>query len=663
MTGFQEFSLALPEALWAFVAMPFLVALFFAAEKRRRAALNAFISLRLQPRLAGAASPSRRRWSFTFLLLSLCLGILALARPRWGFSWEEQTSQGRDVIIAIDTSRSMLAQDLKPNRLARAKLAAQDLLSLLDGDRVGLIAFAGTSFLQAPLTADYDAVRDALAELDTEIIPRGGTNLTAAIEEAAEAFGKGESEHRALIIFTDGEELEADAVEAAKDASVKFRLFTVGLGSPEGEVIPLLNERGGTDFVRDEQGNYVRSRLDEGRLREIAEAAGGFYVHLQGGLGEMQQIVRDGLGKMKEREAESRFTKQPIERYHWPLAGSVFCAIAGLLIGDRRRLAQKSSSPVSAAAAIMLALGLAPTLQAAPEAEFNRGCDAFKSGNYTTAAQAFGAALGSGDVSLQKRSAYNLANTLARRGAQHEKKEEKLTEWKNALQHYDRALELDPDHADARHNRDLVKKAIAELEKPQQEQQQQKNEKSEDQKDKSGEQDEQKEDGSKPQEDQSKGGDKEQEQKSSSGSGEQKDQQKKEAGQQKEQNGQKDGEKQPGKQGEQKEQNGEPKPGDGQKQPQPKPGDKPQQPPQRPEPGKDQPPEKGELKGANPQSSDPQNEPPKGDAAEEAAAAADGRMTEKQAKTLLEAIKDERVRLLNPRDLEEQWKPRNFKNW
>lgn len=349
MTGFTEFHFALPLALWALAGLPVLLALFFAWERKRRAALNAFLSPRLQPRLAGTASPGRRRLGFLLMIAALSLAILSLAQPRWGFSWEERVDKGRDIIVAIDTSRSMLAQDLKPDRMTRAKLAAQDLLTQLEGDRVGLVAFAGTAFLQAPLTGDYDAVRNSLSEIDSDIIPRGGTNLTAAIETADDAFGKGESEHRALIIFTDGEELEADAVEAARAAGKKFRIFTVGLGSPSGGLIPFRSERGGTEFVRDETGKFVTSRLDEGRLREIAEAAGGFYVHLQGGLAEMQQIVRDGLGKMKERESDSRFSKQPIERYHWPLAGAVACAVGGLLLGDRRRLALRKATPLLAA--------------------------------------------------------------------------------------------------------------------------------------------------------------------------------------------------------------------------------------------------------------------------------------------------------------------------
>ncbi|MEO6786445.1 MAG: VWA domain-containing protein, partial [Chthoniobacteraceae bacterium] len=311
-----------PEFLWIIAAVPLLVLLLIRAEARRREALDRLIAARLQPRLAGSVSVARRRWGFALLLLGLALSLVALARPQWGFTWEEKKVRGRDIIVAIDTSKSMLATDLQPNRLTRAKLAAEDLLTQLEGDRVGLIAFAGTSFLQAPLTSDFGAVRESLQELDTDIIPRGGTDLADAIRAADEAFGKGESEHRALILFSDGEELEEDAVVAARKFRDRFHIFTVGLGSTDGSLIPVPTKGGGTEFLRDEQGQYVKSKLDEARMREVAEAGGGFYVRLQNGPAEMQQIVRDGLGKMKEHESDARFTRVPIERYQWPLGAA-----------------------------------------------------------------------------------------------------------------------------------------------------------------------------------------------------------------------------------------------------------------------------------------------------------------------------------------------------
>jgi Ca-activated chloride channel homolog len=668
MTSLTDFSFAQPAFLWALIALPFLIALFFAAERHRRFALDAFIAARLQPRLAGQVSVTKRRWAFFLQLAAFIFAVLALAQPRWGVRWAERTSRGRDVIIAVDSSRSMLAQDLKPSRLERARLAAQDLLNAMDGDRVGLVAFAGTAFLQAPLTADYDAVRDALAEIDPDIIPRGGSNITAAIETADDAFGKGESQHRALIIFSDGEELEADALDAAKAAASKYKIFTVGLGSPQGSLIPVPNERGGTEFVRDSQGQFVTSRLDETRLREIAESTGGFYVYLQSGPAEMRRIVEEGLGKMKQKDSDSRFSKEAIERYHWPLATAVLLTIVSLLLGDRRRITRT-------AAAMVLAVFLFPSPASAaiiPQAEYNRGCEAFEKGDYSAAAQAFSTALGTGPAELQSKAAYNLANTLARRGAGLPKPEEKIQEWKNALQHYDRTLELSPGHTDAQFNRDLVKKAIEDLQKQQEQQQKDQQGDPENKKDDQEKKDEQKDGGDgKSEQQQKEGGESEkkdqsssQQQNSESQNGNQKDQEQqqgksgedqKKEGEQKAAQGkegeQKDGEQ---KQGEPKEgKNGEPKEREDGK------SDVPQ-----PEPRKDGEQKRGELKAGNPQNQPNQGDQPPSDAAQEMAAAAEGKLTEKQARALLQGIKDEKVRLLDPRELERQRvPPGRFKDW
>ena len=472
----ERFSFAQPLWLWLLVLLPFLAVLFLSSERKRAQALGRLIAARLQARLAGSVSVAKRRVAFALLLLGLSLCVVALARPRWGFSFEQVMGRGRDIIIAVDTSRSMLAQDLEPSRLARAKFAAQDLLSNLDGDRVGLIAFAGSAFLQAPLTPDYDAVRDSLEELDAEIIPQGGTNLSAAIAAADEAFGKGESTHRALILFTDGEDLQEDAIEAAKKHKDTFRIFTIGLGTPGGAPL-IVPSRRGNEMVRDEQGNVVTSRLDEKRLREVAEAGGGFYIHLQNGPAEMRQLFRDGLSNMTEKDTDQRMNKIAIERYQWPLSLGLACIAASVLLGERRR------ALVRAAAAVMIAI-LPAAARAEGDAElqkleaernnrpgvsqldYNVGCAAFKSGDYDKAAASFSNALGTGDAALKSKAAYNLANTLARRGAAEKEKEPKLAEWKSAVQNYDHALALDPSNANAKENRDIVSKAIAELEKP-----------------------------------------------------------------------------------------------------------------------------------------------------------------------------------------------------
>ena len=237
------------------------------------ALLSKVVAPRLRAQLAGAVSKGRRTFKSALILAVFGLIAVALARPQWGFTQREVKQRGRDVIVAIDTSRSMLATDVAPSRLARAKLVAQDLLRLVRGDRVGLVAFAGSAFLQAPLTLDYNAVLASLEELDTAVIPKGGTNIADAIRTAEQAFGKGEGQTRALIILTDGEELDADGISAAKRAaSLGVRIFTVGIGSGEGSLIPLRTEDGGTDFVRDTAASPCRAdwtRSGSGRLPRL----------------------------------------------------------------------------------------------------------------------------------------------------------------------------------------------------------------------------------------------------------------------------------------------------------------------------------------------------------------------------------------------------------
>ncbi|MGH8046894.1 MAG: VWA domain-containing protein, partial [Chthoniobacterales bacterium] len=213
------FTFGQPLWLWALLAIPALGALFAWAQAKRRKLLSLVVAPRLRDQLAAGVNPVLRGLRAVLVLLSLALATLALAAPRMGYIQREIKSHGRDVVLAVDTSRSMLATDVTPTRLARAKLISEDFISLLQGDRVGVVAFAGSAFLQAPLTLDYNAVRDTIDELDTETIPLGGTNIAAAIRKATEAFGKAEGVTRALVIMTDGEELDADGVAAAKEAA------------------------------------------------------------------------------------------------------------------------------------------------------------------------------------------------------------------------------------------------------------------------------------------------------------------------------------------------------------------------------------------------------------------------------------------------------------
>jgi Ca-activated chloride channel family protein len=423
-----------PDWFWLLAAIPLASILFLWSHRRGRELVSKIVAPRLREQLAGSVSPLRRTIRAALMLTALVFAALALAQPRYGFIEKETKQKGRDVIVAIDTSRSMMATDVSPTRLARAKLFTQDLVRLMQGDRVGLIAFAGSAFLQAPLTLDYSAVTNSLDELDTDLIPVGGTNLAAAINAALEAFGKAEGNTRALVVLTDGEELDADGIAAAKRAAQDgIRIFTVGIGSPEGSLIPIRLDDGQPDFVRDKAGKPVTSKLDESRLREIAAATGGFFIPI--GPEAARDIFEKGIVPMELSENGVFNARQPIERYQWPLAVASILLALSLLPGDRRwRLAKTSAVLLAFLPNAQAQSGLeefnsgdfskAATvfedkLQAQPgsrELQFNAGAAAYKSGDYEKSATHFTEALLSPNPKLREAAAYNLANTLVRKG-------------------------------------------------------------------------------------------------------------------------------------------------------------------------------------------------------------------------------------------------------
>ena len=450
-------SFGAPQWFWGLLLLPVLVLLFIRAERRSSERLRNFVSPRLLPELAGDVNRFRRALRFALQLLGLAFVLISLAQPRWGYTFQDVKRKGIDLLIAVDTSRSMLSNDVPPNRLERVKLATQDLINELQGDRVGLIAFAGRAFVQAPLTIDYDAVVEAIHDLDTKTIPEGGTNISEAITLAERTYGKSAVGNRALVIFTDGEELSGDAVKTAKAAADSgVRIFAVGVGTPEGSLIPLSGGEEGTAFVKDSKGQVVKSKLDEKRLREIAQATGGFYLHLENGPRTMQQLFNEGIAKMQAGEIDERLSRQPIERYEWPLGAAIIALSMSMLIGERKRVRAVFRKPARApalatatAALFLLCLpsvfASAPGLEsyrggkfndayqefqqtlkthpqttAADKLQFDSGAAAYKMKDYGKALESFSQALLSPDLGLQSKSHYNLGNTLYERGeAQH----------------------------------------------------------------------------------------------------------------------------------------------------------------------------------------------------------------------------------------------------
>src|SRR5437588_536968 len=486
-----------PEWFWALLSVPVLAVLFLRAEQRAVARLREFVSPKLLPQLSATVNRARRVVRFGLLMLGLALAIVSLARPQWGYIYEDVKRKGLDLLFAVDTSRSMLSNDVQPNRLERVKLAAQDLVNQLQGDRVGLIAFAGRAFLQAPLTIDYEAEIESINDLATKTIPEGGTNISEAINLAAQTFGKSAAGNRGLIIFTDGEELSGDAAKMAKaaaDAGVK--IFTVGVGTPQGSLIPINSDDGGTAFVKDSAGQVVKSKLDEKRLREIAQATGGFYLHLDDGPRTMSQLYSQGLANMKAAEIDARLGRRPIERYEWPLGAAMLVLTMSILIGERKRVRARvprwSKIAVPAAAVILIfarpAFGTATglnlyregkyndayksfqeDLQAHPDSsekekiEFDAGAAAFKMNDYNKALQSFSNALLSPNKRLQENSHFNLGRTLEDRADLDQTNETTLKDLTDAASHYESTLQLNPKNEAAKANLEEVKKKIERL--------------------------------------------------------------------------------------------------------------------------------------------------------------------------------------------------------
>jgi Ca-activated chloride channel family protein len=457
-------------------------------DARQHAALAKFVSAHLRLQLTRSISPGRRRLQRGLFLGALIGLFTALAGPQVGFHWEQVSRRGNEIIFAIDTSRSMLTPDVKPNRLTRAKLAIDDFAKKLDGDAVGIVAFAGAAFLACPVTLDYGAFHESLSAIDTNTIPRGGTNISTAIQAAQAALQRRRGSDKILILVTDGEDLEGSAFETAQAAAKAdgIKIYTVGVGTAAGDLIPIPPEHGG-GFVKDESGAFVRSRLDEQGLKAIAGATGGFYVPLGTQAEGLELIFQNVLGSIAKHDLASRQQKIYIERYQWPLAASLAMLLGSLLIGSRRR----SRAPLRALAAaplgmLLLALWLR-TVHAAsildpkePVVEYNAGTAAYRAGQFPQAAQSFQQSIThfpSEDpqrLAVQEDAYYNLGNTLYRSGQKTEKSspQETLQKWNEAVKAYETALQMRADDADSKYNRDLVKRKIDALKQQQNQQNQ-----------------------------------------------------------------------------------------------------------------------------------------------------------------------------------------------
>ena len=500
-------SWAAPQMFWLLLIVPALLVFFWWSWRVRQRLMAQFIQARLLPGLISGVSSTRQKIRAALILAATTCFIVTLARLQWGYHQQEVPQKGLDIIAAIDTSKSMLATDIAPNRLERAKLAAKSLMQEAKSDRLGVVAFSGTAFLECPLTVDDGAFQESVDALSVNTISEGGTSLAEAIETASSAFKDGDN-FKVLVLFTDGEDNDVGAEEAAKAAAKNgLRIFTVGIGTAEGELLQYRDPNGNTEYIRDDQGHVVKSHLNQPLLEQIAKLGGGAYYSLSGA-NTMEALYQRSLAPLPKSETREAFVKRPYERYHWPLLAGIILLIAEMFFPERKEKSHEGSkrrpSPAggggaaSTVVAVIFALILLPTLVSASPASamrdyqagkfaaaqkeyerlaaadkkgdlrfiFNAGDAAYRATNYDDALKDFVAAVSSQDVKLQQKAYFNIGNVLFRQG-EAELNSEKLDldaaqeRWEQAVKSFQNAVTLDAKDADAAHNLEFAKTRVA----------------------------------------------------------------------------------------------------------------------------------------------------------------------------------------------------------
>lgn len=327
--------LAHPEYLYGLLLLLPMVALYYYSARRRAAMLARFGNPALLAGLVATPGKYRRGVKFTLLSLAVLFLVLGLANPQIGTKMEEVKREGVDAVIALDVSNSMKAEDITPNRLDHAKQNISRMLAKLQNDRVGLIVFAGQSYLQLPLTTDYSAVRLVLNTIDTDVVPVPGTAIGSAIRLAMESFIAGETKHKVVILVTDGENHEDDALGEAKKAREEgVVIHAIGMGSEEGSPIPVYQNDAAAGFRKDADGSVVLSRLNEGMLREIASAGGGVYVRATNRQNEFDEIFTQ-IASMEKKEFGARVFTDYEDRFQYLLAAALFFLLLELFISEK----------------------------------------------------------------------------------------------------------------------------------------------------------------------------------------------------------------------------------------------------------------------------------------------------------------------------------------
>ncbi|RJQ66384.1 MAG: VWA domain-containing protein [Desulfobacteraceae bacterium] len=453
-------------------ALPLLVLAYLYGRRKRRRVLREFADERALGLLVPPSLTARRRLRSLLVLAAALLLVIAMAGPQYGFEWREIERRGVDLVVALDCSRSMLAEDIAPNRLARAKHEIIDLLGMLQGDRVALVAFSGSAFLQCPLTLDYAAFDLFLNVLTPDYLPLGGTDLIAAVQTAITAFDPRSGADKAIILITDGEHTgrgdPQEAAEAARTAGIK--IFSVGVGSAEG--VPVPSAQGG--FKKDRGGQIVLTRTDEALLTRMAMATGGTYVRSVAGDMDLDVIYRDRIrGGMEQATLESGRRQVWADHYQWPLLLALVLLMTALVVPE----AKKPLTTLMLGLAVLIPSGpsqagplhegyrayhqghydeaLGKFIEGQlrdpenPELLYNLGNAYYKTGEYEAARAHYSQALSEAAADLKARLLYNMGNASYRLGSLGE-----------AVQNYKAALQLAPDDVQARENLAFVEKQL-----------------------------------------------------------------------------------------------------------------------------------------------------------------------------------------------------------
>jgi Ca-activated chloride channel family protein len=323
-------------ALWLLVLIPLMIIGWWLIKRWRRSARDRFAERKLMDQLMPRHSATKSAWKFVFFMLACLFMIMGIANPQIGTKLEEVKREGIDLIVALDVSNSMMAQDLSPNRLERAKRAMLQLLEELRSDRIGIIVFAGQAYTQLPVTTDYAAAKLFLNTVDTDVVPTQGTAIGAAIELAEESFNYEEGGNKALIIVTDGENHEDDAIQASREASEKgIRIFTVGMGTPMGAPIPVVRNGRQMGFRQDKDGNTVVSSLNEEMLKEIAGIGNGTYTRATNSSLGFERIL-DQLSGLEKNEFESQVHTDYEDRFQFFLGAAFLFFILSLTMSEKK---------------------------------------------------------------------------------------------------------------------------------------------------------------------------------------------------------------------------------------------------------------------------------------------------------------------------------------